>query len=98
MKNRQKDVLNKLIPADDLHWDETEGKYIALSQDEIGEVINVALENGFQEEEEIMKILNWATSVKVGDILFKNFLKGQLSIVDFDQEEPVFGPSLSGNY
>jgi hypothetical protein len=98
MKHNQKDILNKLIPADDLHWDETDKKYIALSQDEVADIINAALENGFEEEDDIMKILNWATGIKVGDILLKNFLNGQLSISDFDDDnEPLFSESINGN-
>jgi hypothetical protein len=98
MKHRQKDILNKLIPADDLHWDEAEQKYIALSQDEVADIINATLENGFEEEEDIIKVLNWATGVKVGDILLKNLLNGQLSISDFDDDgEPLFSENINGN-
>lgn len=95
----QKDVVNKLIPADDLYWDDTESKYIALSPEEIDSLISAAIDNGFTEENDTMSILNWATSVKVGELLLKNFMRGGLTISGIDDSgEPIFAQNVNGNF
>lgn len=98
MEYQQKDIINKLLPADDLYWSEEEGKYIALSPDEIDDIVHKAFDNGFTEEDEIIKILSWATTVRVGELLFKNFLKGQIAIRDIAKDgEPMFVVNFNGN-
>ena len=79
MKN-QKDVLNKFIPADDLYWDKLEGKYITHSEEEIKDIIFSCI------------ILHWCTSVRVGELLLKGFLTGNVHILGIDKDgEPIFG-------
>jgi hypothetical protein len=90
-KDIYKKTLNNLIAADDLHWNDEEGKYVALSNGEIDQIIMNCLESNFYEEEFIMKIINWATHIKVGQILFNNFIKKQIKIVGLDEnDEPYF--------
>jgi hypothetical protein len=91
MKN-QKHILNKLIPADDLYWDKHEGKYIAHSEEEINEIITSCIENDITEQKEIMEVFNWCTSVRIGELLMKGFLTGNVKILGIDKDgEPIFG-------
>ena len=93
MKN-QKDILNKIIPADDLYWDRIEKKYIALSEDEIHNTMLCCINNNITDESDIVKVLNWCTNVRVGELLMKGILAGRISIIGVDQDgEPVFGQS-----
>jgi len=69
----QKDIINKLIAADDLYWDEYEGRYIVHSKEEIDSILTSCIENGISNQSDIIKIVNWCTSVRVGNLLMKGF-------------------------
>jgi hypothetical protein len=85
-------IINKIIPADDLHWCEEERKYAALSAEDLDAIIVRCMSQEIKTLEEMMKVVNWATLVKVGEILLKNFLEDKITIVGFDdQNEPMFG-------
>jgi hypothetical protein len=91
MKN-QKDILNKLIPADDLYWDDYDNKYIALSKEEIDAVLIACVNDNIHDEQSMIEILQWCTSVRVGELLMKGFLAGKISILGLDKDgEPFFG-------
>jgi hypothetical protein len=86
-----KQTLNKLIAADDLNWCEIEKKYVALSKEELDAILMNGVANGFVDEQDLMKIVNWATNAKVGQILFKNYLENNIKVVGFDDfGEPLF--------
>jgi hypothetical protein len=88
-----KDVLNNLIPADDLHWDDEEKRYVSLSMDETQEIISKCLENGMKDFEDVHKFVQWCGYVRVGQILMKNFISGSLTVSGFDkQDSPYFCP------
>jgi hypothetical protein len=90
-ENVYKYTLNNLIAADDLHWNDDEEKYVALSSEEIDQILINCIESDIYKESDIMHIVNWCTSVKVGQILFNNFLKKQVKIVGLDKDnEPFF--------
>lgn len=94
----QKDIVNKIIPADDLYWDDTENKFIALSDNDINDIISACMDNAITEEPGILSVLNWCTSVRVGQLLMKNFLSGNIAIQTIDEEgEPVFISNTKGN-
>lgn len=94
----QKDILNKIISADDLHWSDIENKFIALSSDDIQEIILMCLDNAIDDDKKITDVLNWCTEVKVGQILMKNFLNNNIAISDIDQDgQPLFVSNTSGN-
>lgn len=84
-------ILNKLIPADDLHWSEEDQKYSSLSKDDIDGIILACIKQEIIDLDEITKIVNWANLVKVGQILLNNFINNNLLIVGFEDEEPLFG-------
>ncbi len=88
----QKDILNKLIPADELYWCKEEKKYVAISQSELTAIILKCIDNEITDPSEIVKMTNWATNIHVGNILLKGFLKGSVPIAGFDESnEPIFG-------
>lgn len=90
----QDEVINKLIPADDLYWDEHENKYIALSSSEIDDIIAACYDSGITTENGILNIMAWCTEVRVGEILMRNFLNGGIKIEGLDETgEPRFIPS-----
>lgn len=91
-----KEIINNLIPADDLHWDEEEGKYVSLSGEETQDIIQKCLENGMTDFEDVYKFVQWCGYVRVGQILMKNFLSGSLNVKGFDSEDaPYFSPKDS---
>jgi hypothetical protein len=87
-----KQTLNKIIAADDLNWCEIEKKYVALSKEELDIILTNGVANGFLNEQDLMKIVDWATNAKVGQIIFKNYLENKIKIVGFDNSgDPLFG-------
>jgi len=84
-------ILNKLIPADDLHWCEEEKKYTSLSKEDIDSIILACVKQNITELDEIMRVVSWAGCIKIGQILLNNFISDKLSIVGFDNDEPLFG-------
>lgn len=83
----KRDVVNKLIPADDLHWIDGEG-YVMLSLEEIDDIIRVG-ENHEMSEDEIFKMVRWCERVRAGQLLYKNVMSGGLRIHDFDGDDPI---------
>lgn len=89
-----KHIINNLIPADDLHWDEGENRYASLSGDETQEIIAKCMELGMSDFEDICKFVQWCGFVRIGQILMKNFMSGSLSVKGFDDEGmPYFAPN-----
>lgn len=87
-----KQTLNKLIAADDLNWCEIEKKYVALSKEELDTILTNGIIDGFSNEQDLMKLVNWATNAKVGQILLKNYLESKIKVVGFDNiGDPLFG-------
>lgn len=90
----QSDFINKIIPADDLYWDEEENKFIALSYEEIDDIISSCYASGIESEDDIMSVVKWCTDTRVGQLLMKNFLNGSVRITSVDTDgEPLFAPS-----
>lgn len=88
------DLINNIIPADDLHWDSTENKYVSLSEQEVQEVIGRCLEQGITDLDQVYKVIQWCGIIRVGQLLWKNFLLGSLEISGFDKmNEPIFKTS-----
>lgn len=96
-KNRRyKYVLNNLIAADDLHWNEEENKYNAISKSELDEILLSCIEQGITNEDDCYAIVNWATNVKVGSLLLSNFINKKILISSIDKDgEPYFVPNIN---
>jgi hypothetical protein len=94
--NAYKKIINNLLPADDLHWCKEEQKYVSLSEEETNEIIVRCMEQGMNSLEDVYKFVSWCGSMRVGELLWKNYLSGHLEVVGFDENnEPLF--SVAGN-
>jgi hypothetical protein len=88
-----KHLINNLIPADDLHWDDEDQRYVSLSTEETQDIINRCIEEGLTDLKDVYMFVQWCGYVRIGQILMKNFLSGSLSVNGFDHEGmPFFGP------
>lgn len=88
-----KHIINNLIPADDLHWCEEEGKYVSLSREEIDDLIAACVGQGITELDDIFRVVRWRGEIRIGEILWKNFMSGGIRITGFDEAgEPMFSP------
>lgn len=87
MSDIYKGALNNIIAADDLHWNENEKKYTALSSEELNNILLNCIDQGITEENDMVNIVAWATNARVGTILLKNFIENKVKIsVDKDGE------------
>jgi len=86
-----KHLINNIIPADDLHWDKVDNKYVSLSEKETQEIIAACLDQGMIEITDVCKVVQWCGYVRIGQILWRNFLQGSISICGFDEnDDPLF--------
>lgn len=91
-----KHIINNLIAADDLYWNKDENKYNALSKKELDKIIKACINQGIKNEEDVFAIVNWATQVKVGSLLLKNFINNEIFVSSIDKDgEPLFVPNKS---
>jgi len=81
-------VLNRLIPADDLHWVPDEG-FVLLSMEEVDEIIRVGRDQDMLEND-ILSMVRWFESVRAGQVLCKNVMSGGIRIHHFENDEPIF--------
>lgn len=89
-------IINNLIAADDLYWNKDENKYNALSKKELDKIIKACISQNIKNEEDIFDIVNWATQVKVGSLLLKNFTNNEILVSGIDKHgEPIFVPNKS---
>lgn len=85
----KRDVLNKMIPADDLHWSGEEDGFTLLNLDEIDDIIRLCKSQDM-EEDNILKVIRWCESVRAGQLLAKNVMSGGIRIHSFDGDQPIF--------
>lgn len=95
-----REMVHRLIPADDLHWNEEEEKRILLSNEEIRKLVEACVKCGLSDgvdgtDEEgtnrIMSVIRWAEQIKSGNILLNGLLAGRLGVAtDESNSEPIF--------
>jgi len=87
-------VINRLIPADQLHFCEEDGRYYAISKHEAVEIDRKCEElNGCLTEEQRMAVIMWYQDHKTGTLLWDNFMKGRIMIKGVSKNgEPLFAP------
>lgn len=86
-------VINKLIPADQLHFSKEEGAYFVVCKEEVVEIARKCEEmNGSLTEEQKMAVIMWYQSHKTGTLLWDNFMKGKITIKGVKNGEPLFAP------
>lgn len=84
------DFMNKLIPADQMHWREG-GIYSFISEEEAGEIRKRCDELSLTPREKLA-IIVWHQRNRMGALLWENFMKGSLTIEEVKDDEPVFTP------
>lgn len=82
----KKDVINNIVAADDLNWNNYDG-FTLLSLEEANDIIQACA--GMSEQDTI-KAVRWYESVRAGEVLLKNVLSGSIRIHHFRDNEPVF--------
>lgn len=90
MKYQQ--LINRIIAADDLHYDAEERRFVSLSQEEVQEVVKQCQDNGMTDHAQIKQTVQWCGFVRVGEILYRSFLSGRLKINGFSNGDPLFSP------
>lgn len=84
-------IINNLIPADDLYWSKEENKFLALSNKKLEQIILRCCEQNNLDLNEIQKIVEWSSQIRVCQLLLKGFISGNLSIIKInDKDEPYF--------
>jgi hypothetical protein len=92
MGARYTQLINRLIAADDLHYDANERRYISVSPEEVQEITAQCRHNGITDDALINKYVQWFGEVRIGQILHRSFLNGHARITGFDGNEPRFAP------
>lgn len=85
-------LINRIIAADDLHYDAAQGRYASLSAEESHAIMSMCLENGITDHDQINTIVQWAGSVRIGEILYRSFMSGRIRIAGLSGDEPLFAP------
>ena len=86
--------LNNLLPFDELHWNEEEGKFVALSEEKMDALIDKCLESGVEDLSEVLKVIRWAEKITVGQILLKRLIRGEIVVGTSDEDDiPRFHPN-----
>lgn len=93
MTNR-KDIYN-LIPPDQLHWNEDEKNFVALSDKEIDDTILQYVRGTADfDMDNIHRVVQSMTFLKVGKLLFDRFSEGKIKISGIDEnDELIFSAS-----
>lgn len=92
MKNNP---INRIIAADDLNWNELEGQYTVLSEDEIYNILSIGMSNGIESDSGLHSLISWATNAKVGNLLLKYLLEDKIKVSINESNEPIFAPKSS---
>lgn len=88
-----KEMINRLIAADDLHCDARQRKFVSLSDEQVESIKKQCEASGITDEERVSKVVAWAGSMRVGELLCRAFLAGRLRVTGFSGDEPRFIPN-----
>lgn len=86
-KNR---LVNELVPADDLYWDEASKKHTVTSREEEEKLFKACL-NCRLDDNETLSVFRHFERYKTYAVLFKHFLEGNIGIYSFTEKgSPIF--------
>ena len=85
-------IINRLIAADDLHYDAEERRFVSLSQEQVQAIVKQCQDIGMTDHGLITQTVQWCGTVRVGEILYRSFLSGRLKIHGFSDGAPLFSP------
>jgi hypothetical protein len=83
--NRYSDIIQALGP-NNLQWSEDEQKYLLLSHLETLELVNKCVDSGVKETDDIMVVVRAYEDMLTAQIIFRNFLNGDLNLRVVDKE------------
>lgn len=87
-----KTMINRILAADDLHYDERERRYVSIAPDEVEKVVAKCRANGLTDVDLINNYIRWYAELRVGLLLHRSFLRGQIRVAGFDAGQPRFAP------
>lgn len=83
--------MNGLVPPDQLHWNEDVKLYTLLSKKETDNLVEACFRTGLNKVQEILKVVNEYEKIRSGQLLFDQFLAGNIGIYEFDDDgSPIF--------
>jgi hypothetical protein len=91
-KRMAKHLLNRAIPADDLRFNEREQRLLALSDEDVDDVMKRCKQSGITDPSQIKAVIAWCCKARIGEILYRSLVAGQVRITGFSGDEPRFTP------
>lgn len=85
-------LINRIIPADDLFWDEQAGRFASISQEEVNAIMARCTEQGLTGPDEVRQVVEWCGYVRIGLLLRDAFMSGRVKISGIGADGPYFGP------
>lgn len=85
-------LINRIIAADDLHYDASQNRYVSLSEKEVDDIIRKCVENGIKDAARIQQVVAWCGTLRVGQLLYRSFMTGQVRVTGIRDNEPLFAP------
>jgi hypothetical protein len=84
-------IMNGLVPPDQLHWSDDLKCYTIISQKETDELIEACFRTGIKDAKQILNVVKEYEKVRSGQLLFGQFLAGNIGIYEFEEDgSPVF--------
>jgi hypothetical protein len=85
-------LINRIIAADDLHYDASQKRFVSLSETEVDEIIVKCLENGIGNAAQVQQVVAWVGALRVGQMLYRAFMTGQVRVTGIRDKEPLCAP------
>lgn len=83
--------MNGLVPPDQLYWNEDVNSYTLLSKKETDNLVEACFRTGLNAVQDILKVIKEYEKIRSGQLLFDQFLAGNIGIYEFDEDgSPVF--------
>jgi hypothetical protein len=83
--------MNGLVPPDQLHWSAELKCYTIISRREMDDLIEACFRTGMREASEIVKVVKEYERVRSGQLLFDQFLAGNIGVYEFEEDgSPIF--------
>jgi hypothetical protein len=58
----------------------------------VNEIITKCLENGLKDPAQIHKVVAWVGALRIGQLLYRSFMTGQVRVTGILDKEPLFAP------
>ena len=81
-----KKIFDEVVPHDDLHWFEEEGKRTAISPEELDGIVEACFLGGADTDEEALLATRWAEQARMDNIILNGIMAKRLAITGFDEK------------